>query len=162
MDSDDIELRKLNAIVGSALRALVESGATDEFIGEFAASHRAKLVKIMCFPEEALQPVSLEQIVATAVAQALEKTGKAAAKSSKVPTQRINVIVGGRRTSITIGGETVARLVASKGEKQANEVIRDIASKVPKETKNRSGWIEERLQLLLSFADGEGASTHRH
>ena len=54
MDDDEIKDRQLNALVGGALRGLVESGADDEAVGAFAASYRQKAAKILGRPLEAL------------------------------------------------------------------------------------------------------------
>lgn len=161
--TDDIEPRKLNAIVGSALKALAEGGADDEFIGAFAASHRAKVAKILGHPEAALQPPDLQMIVAQAVTQALADAGMGKGKaSSKQAARRINVVVAGQRTSVTLARNTVAQLVEAKGGKQANEFIQELVNNAPVGVPNRSGWVEERLRAFLSFGQTGSAGVLAH
>lgn len=44
---NEADLRKLDAIVGAAIRAVVQTGAGDEFVGAYAASLHAKLAQII-------------------------------------------------------------------------------------------------------------------
>jgi len=159
--SDDLELRKLNAILGSAIKALAESGADDEFIGAFALSHRQKVSRILGQPEEALQPPDLQAMITQAVEQAMDSAGLRK-RASRRKTQRVHVLIGGRRTSVTITQATVSRLVEVKGAKQARGVIQELANSAPADTGNRSGWVEDRVRALLNFSSSPVASASQH
>lgn len=153
--ADEIELRKLNAIVGAAIKALAESGADDEFVGAFAATHRAKVARILGQPEEALQSPDLLALVTQAVSQALGDAG-IGKNRAKQPAKRINVVIAGRRTSVTLSREILDRLIEAKGsQSQANDFVQELAGSLPAEVTNRSGWIEERVRAFLNFRQGE-------
>lgn len=163
MTDDEIKTRQLNAIVGAAIKALADSGVDDELIGSFAANHRAKVARLLGQPEEALQPPDLQLIIRQEIASALADAGVGKGTvSSKAAAKRINVIVAGHRTSVTLGRNTVAQLVETKGEKLANEFIQEIANSAPADVDNRSGWVEERLKSFLAFGQDNPTAMPRH
>lgn len=161
--NDDLDLRKLNAIVGSAIKALAESGADDELIGAFAATHREKVSKILGRPEEALQPPDLQEIVTQAVSHALEVVGVAQKVKSNTTT-RVNVVIAGKRTTVTIQKETIGKLAQVRGGgRQAKAFIQEVALSSPPDVANRSNWVEARLQNFLSFSPKAASSAEmRH
>lgn len=159
--SDDSDTRKINAIVGAAIKALAESGAGDEFVGAFAASHRAKVASLLGASEPAADSQDLLTIVTQAVGIALERAG--AGKRKEHTTKRVNVEIAGRRTSLTINRSILDQLVKAKGSPQkAKSVIQDLANTAPANVDNRSGWVEERLLGVLALTDQGGASAARH
>lgn len=156
MTDDNLETRKLNAIIGAALKALALSGADDEYIGAFAVTHRDKVAKLMGQTETALQSPDLQTIVEQAVSHALAVAGLGKI-TSKQAARRINVIIDGRRTSVTIDRITVAKLVEAKGDKQANELIQKLANSAPENVTNRSRWVSDRVNKVLNYGqDNEG------
>lgn len=158
MDNSDIKDRQLNALVGGALRGLVESGADDEAVGSFAQSYRLKAAKILGFPEEALNPPDLTSVIKEAVTQALEATGALKPKKSRKQNDRFTVIIKGQRTSITIHQDVTAQLLQVKGSKSAvSSFVRDVAKDVPESAENKSQWIEDRIAKILHFEDGAAA-----
>ena len=158
---DDSETRKLNAIVGAAIKALAESGAADEFVGAFAASHRAKVASVLGASEPAPDSQDLLAIVTQAVGLAMEQAG--IGKRKEPTTKRVNVEIAGRRTSLTLSRAVLDKLSQAKGTKQqAKAVIQDLANTAPMDVENRSGWVEERLLGVLTLADQDGASAARH
>jgi len=161
MANDDLELRKLNAIVGASVKALADSGADDEFIGAFASSHRQKVSQILGHPEEALQPPDLQAMITQAVEQALDAAGLRK-RPSRRKTERVHVLIGGRRTSVTLGQATVADLMRTKGAKQAKALIQELANGAPSDTDNRSRWIDERIRAFLASPHEPVASTPQH
>ena len=163
--TEDPNLRKLNAIVGAAIKALAESGADDEFVGAFANSHRIKVAVLLGRQEIETDPPDLVSIVSQAVSKAMEAAGVAsiAGKAPKAPVKRMNVLIDGRRTCVTVRCSTEAQLIAAKGDrKQAREFIQELANKAPDDVQNRSGWVEERLQAFLRFSKDEAGVTRRH
>lgn len=158
---DTSETRKLNAIVGAALKSLVESGAGDEFVGAFAISHRAKVAKILGAAEPQADSPDLLSVVTQAVGLALEQAGVTRRKESS--TKRINVEVAGRRTSVTLSRAVLDQLVKSKGSNQkAKLVIQDLANTAPVNVENRSGWVEERLLGVLALTNQMELPAQRH
>ena len=95
MDDDEIKDRQLNALVGGALRGLVESGADDEAVGAFAASYRQKAAKILGRPLEALNPPDLKEVIKLAVAEALadgQQAHQAAPKKSRKQNEHFTAV----------------------------------------------------------------------
>lgn len=155
------ETRKLNAIVGAAIKSLVESGAEDEFVGEFAMSHRAKVAKILGAAGPKEDSLDLLTVVTQAVGLALEQAGITRRKESS--TKRINVEVAGRRTSVTLSRAVLDQLVKSRGSThKAKLVIQDLANTAPVNVENRSGWLEERLLGVLALTNQAEPPAQRH
>ncbi len=156
MDQEDLTLRQLNALVGSAVRGLVESGADDEAIGEFAASYREKAAKILGRPTEALHRPDLAEVIQSAVAQALSASGP---RPSRRQNDHFTVMINGQKTSITLHKRIVAALTEAKGSSRAaNRFIREVARDVPGSAENKSAWVEQRIEALLCF-DAEAVNT---
>lgn len=158
---DHPDTQKLNAIVGAAIRSLVESGAEDAFIGQFASSHRIKVAGILGLRESPVVAPDLLAVVTQAVANALEQAGVGRKRESQA--QRINVEVGGKRTSVTISKTLIDQLTKARGSKQeAKAVIQELASSAPASTPNRSGFVEERIQAVLALGNAGGETVVRH
>lgn len=158
---NDDETAKLNAIVGSAIKALVESGADDAYVGSFAASHRAKVARILGQSETVDEPPDLLAMVTKAVQAALAGLPGSQAGLSlplvghrKKVAKRVYVTVAGRSTSLTLREESVARLTEILGDKRkAKAVIQDLASSAPQDTPNRSRWVEDRIFAYMDTLD---------
>jgi hypothetical protein len=150
--SDDTEHRKLNAIVGAAIKALAASGVEDEVVGAFAASHRSQVAKILGQPETPAAAPDLLDMITAAVRAAMTEAGISSRKVPAGPTtKRMNVLVQGRRTSVTLAHGVFERVAsANGGAANARQLVQAIATEAPSSVENRSGWIEERLLALLS------------
>lgn len=159
--TDQTDLRKLNAIVGAAIKALAVSGADAEFVAEFAVSHRAEVAAILG-PVESTPPkvLSVESpdllaIVKQAVSEVvggLDLRGKV--RPARVTACRVNVTINGKRTCITISRSIESQLVqATGGWEQAKPVIQEIADTVPSSVNNKSAWIADRLKAYLAFRE---------
>lgn len=152
---------KLNAIVGAALRALVESGAEDHAVGAFAAAHRLKVAQILGMAAAApAGPPELLGLIRQAVRAELEQTGHAA--GAKPVAKRINVVVGGKRTSVTVDPEVFRQLAQTQGgQAKATATIRELAAQAPADAPKRSGWVEARLVAIIELAGDPGAPGSR-
>jgi len=160
---DDSEIRKLNAIVGAALKALADSGAEDEFVGAFAAAHRVKVASILGVGKPATETPDLLTIVTQAVGVALTQAGVGKSKTLVQNTKRVNVEIAGRRTSLTLSRTVLERLTETKETKQqVKAVIQDLANTAPATVTNRSGWVEERLLTILSHSVADTSTSARH
>lgn len=150
---------KLNAIVGAALKGIVEAGADDEFVGAFAARHREKVAQqlgMSATPRS--EAPDLLAIVGDAVRAALADAGlvKRTAQS-----RRVYVTVAGRRTSLTLGRDLLARLEQAKGSEEARLLVQQLANGAPS-TPNRSGWVEERLVAAMRAEAAPAPGAPRH
>lgn len=165
MDDDEIKDRQLNALVGGAVRGLVESGADDEKIGAFAASYRLKAAKLLNHPHEALEPPDLTEIIKAAVSQALAAAAPVIPKRSRKQNEHYTVTIRGQKTSVTIHKDVIARLGEAKGDKAAvSRFVREVAKDVPESVENKSEWIEDRISTLLQFEaeSAQNGSSARH
>lgn len=156
------EQRKLNAVVGSAIRAMVDSGADDAFVGAFAASHRVQVSRILGYSEQPVEAPDLLALVTQAVEQALANGGTSNKREHKRTKQRVYVTVDGRRTSLTLRSDSIAKLIDSAGSaKKATVMIQSLATSAPSNVDNRSEWVDERLAAMLNVSMSE-PSEARH
>lgn len=152
MDEKDLKDRQLNALVGGAVRGLVESGVDDEAVGAFAASYRLRAAMLLGHPQEALDPPDLTEVIKTAVAQALAEAGQATPKKSRKQNDHFTVMIRGQKTSVTIRKDVIAQLTEARGDKaEVSRFVREVAKDVPESVDNKSEWIEERISTLLRF-----------
>lgn len=161
---NDQDLRKLNAIVGSAIKALVETGADDALIGSFAATHRSKVAEILGHKEHVTESPDLLELVTQAVRTAMGDAGIQARlkQPSTRRTRRVYVNVAGRRTSLTLSSESLDGLAkAYGGAKSALAAIQSLIESAPPGIENRSRWVDERLAGLIS-SNGAGLSAAHH
>lgn len=163
--NDDSPQFKLNALVGAALRGLVQSGADDQAIGAFAAEHRERVAQILGMAAP-VAPVDLQAVIESAVAQGIEKAqsqgrlGKPRRQSGAA--RRVYVVVAGVRTSVTIPSALFEEVAAAGGgAKEARRLAEQYANQAPDEG-NRSGWTVERLRGHLALHEAPGAAQPRH
>jgi hypothetical protein len=146
----DLIARQIDTIVGLHLRALMDSGVSPEDLGASAARFRTEVHQVFMQPEETMQVPNLKD----AIKDALVELGVAPGRQTvgKV-RKRITVVIGnGVRTTITIDHAIMVNLVSFKGStRAANNLIRSIAVSAPETVRNRSAWIEERIQQVLTF-----------
>ena len=161
------EEEKLNAIVGSALKAMVESGVDEKVLGAFAFAHRNKVANILGIQTAAQQEQALRAQIAEELVQQVAKDlgqtlSATLAKISAHPKKiRKNIVINGSRTAVTVDEANYQSLVQSKGEDGALAALNDLASKTPKDVANRSGWINTQIQSLVALQDMTAQST-RH
>lgn len=164
--TDDRDLDKLNAIVGAAIRALCESGADDAFIGAFAATHRAKVAKVLGQSAVVSEPPDIEQVVKHAVGQALTEAGVRARKPRVAKKRAVYIAVAGQRTSVSLSTRLVDQISQAKGgAAEARAFIQSVAEQIPPAAANRSQWLEAHLEkhlaALLAFREGPpGLAAH--
>lgn len=164
--ADDIQ-DKLNALVGEALRGLVESGAAAESIGSFAATYREKASRILGISAAPPAEPDLRALVTDAVATALADAGFGAQKNSRAArpkAHRFIVHVSGKRTSVTISAATSEKLLAANQGRRGDvtALLETLANQAPSSEANRSKWVEQRALTTLNFDTRSDASAARH
>jgi hypothetical protein len=160
--SNEQDTRKLNAIVGAALRGLVDAGATDEAIGAFAHDHRARVAELLGVGAAAQ---SAEIDLTVVVQRVLQELGAAPARVGRKPAARVVVQVRGSKTSISIQHSLLDRLVAARGGEKTRAVstIEELANAAPASVANRSRWVAQRVEAILQAPVGnEAGSPARH
>jgi hypothetical protein len=152
--------QKLNAIVGAAVRALVESGADDERIGAFAAAHRMRVAEILGMSPTPAGPPDLIEVVREAVRGVLTESGLAA-RPVRQTAKRVFVMVAGKRTSVTVDPRLFQKVSeVNGGDAKAQAVIRVQSVRVdrraadrhhatpiptgPRKQASLAGWVNSR------------------
>ena len=160
--NDNPDLDKLDALVGAALKGLVDSGASAAAIGAFAATYRVQAAQVLGIIESPPESPDLTELVSSAVTKALLDLNLVSQKPKK--SQKVFVTIAGSRTSVTVSPKTMERLVEERGSKGASQFIRQLADNAPSNIKNRSKWFEERIVASFSFSasEGAGSSQARH
>lgn len=141
----------LDALVGAALRGLVESGASANAIGAFAVSYRAEVAGILGLSDRKPEPPNIDDVVVSAMQRVLDENGvilkqKRRRKAPEARSVRFTVMVSGRKTSIAIPAQVAQRLIQQKGGRQeATKYVESFASLAPPNVKSRSRWVVERI-----------------
>ncbi len=143
---------------------------TDAEIGEFASEHRQRVQQILGLEgASTAQTLDLQDIIKTAVRETIEQVGvkvgalgAGAGKGSRSPSERVAIIVQGRRTSVTLPRQLILDAQAALGgSTTVTKLVQELAQGVPADEQNRSGWIQERLRATLLSADS-APSQQRH
>lgn len=164
MSNSDSTQQQIDAIVGEALKGLVESGADPAFLGSFAASHRVAVSRILgAIESNDPAPPDLVELVAKGARLALEQAGLIKHRQRDGSTaRRISVMVDGKRTTVSVTQPLMQQLIEARGnESSAIQLVQDVAKNAPADAKNRSAWLAERLRAAIVFAKS-GDSTPRH
>lgn len=166
---------RLALITGAAIKLMAEAGADAGVIGHFAL-HYPSIVAAQLAPPPPpppVQEIDLEALVRTTVQavlgmSAVEPDGHARPKvaNSKrgrgVELVKKNVIVGGKRTSISLSAELFRKVVAADGNDQADKLIQSFVDQTPATELNRSAWVESRIaqHLVLNQMAGDSSTAH--
>lgn len=157
--SKEDDIAKLDALVGAALKGLMEAGASAQAIGSFALSYRQEASQILGISPSKPEAPDLGQLVTEAVSKALGTAG--GGRRFRQPAMKFYVMVGGRRTSVTISAEAATKALESHGgREQVTAAIERLANSAPAEVKNRSKWIEGRLSAVMAFAADTPSARH--
>jgi hypothetical protein len=153
---------QIDAIVGAALKAMVESGVGNARVGAFSSSFRDEVASILGVKQAKPAEPDILQLVTQAVRQAMTDPSispRAVAPKKVEAAKRVYVSVGGKPTSVTLSAESLRKLYeATGGRKEAKAIIQELAASAPADAGNRSGWIQERMLAFAGVkADGESA-----
>lgn len=165
---------KLDAIVGAALKQLFASGATSMEVGGFAARYRAEVAGILGFAPQKEEAPDLLAIVTQAVEQAMNNrpSGSVSETSARRPYQRknpvplvekkrINIEINGRRTSLNIPVDVLAKMDSFAGSRrEAVLLAQELAKNAPADVENRSAWVIDRAMALAHQPDQANPSQH--
>jgi hypothetical protein len=143
-------------LLGEAVRLLVQSGAAGASIADFISEYTTVLDATFAAPPEPVQQ-DLRAQMKEAVKEALLEFAPPARKSAEGRRKQVSVYIeGAKKTTVFVRRdllENAAVLVGS--EKQARQLVNELANSKPAEHGNRSAWVEEQLQhhLLLLKAE---------
>lgn len=161
MDQDNEA--KLDALVGAALRGLVEAGASASAIGAFAASYRKEAAQVLGLTPQPAEAPDLLQLVTAAVSMALQETPARRRRTgpAKPRATKFHVLIAGLRTTITLRADLTEKLLAAKGKTQAQQFVAQLAENIPPDAPNRSAWVTERVAAALAYPQ-DATSAARH
>lgn len=150
---------ELDAIVGAALKAMVQSGAARAPLGAFAASFREEVAQILGRKPAKPEAPDLLALVTQAVRQAISDPALVGGISPKPQgARRVYVSVNGRPTSVTLARATLEALERSVGDrKKTKAIIQQLAQNAPADVPNRSAWVHERVLALVGPESGSAA-----
>lgn len=151
---------EIDAIVGAALKAMVESGAARARIGAFAVSFRDEVSDILGRKPKEPEAPDLLALVTSAVKSALQDPAiNPAVRSARKPSAiKLYVTVQGRRTSVSMPANLVTGLDAvTGGRKKTSALVEQLAQAAPQDVPNRSRWIHERARVYAERALGPSA-----
>lgn len=143
---------QLDAIVGEALKALVDSGASPEFLGRFDATYRSRFAAHLNVPTE--PPPDLKATITEAVSLAVQQVfaDQADRGPGRDERVRLQVVCAGKRTSVSVRKSRVDKVVEALGSKQDSlRTIRELAAAAPAELDNRSAWLEAQIDRYLQL-----------
>lgn len=141
---------QLDAIVGEAIKALVEAGASAQFIGSFSIVARQRFGQHLGAPAE--QPPDLKAVISEAVTQAVQKALGASQPDPGEERLRMQVVCAGKRTSVTLRKNKVEQLIGAVGSRESSmRVIRELAGAASDPVENRSLWLEGQIDAWLQL-----------
>jgi hypothetical protein len=153
---------EIDAIVGAALKAMVESGAGRAHVGSFAASFREEVSEILGRKPKAPEAPDLLALVTQAVKTAMAdpSINPVVRSTRKRGAVKMYVTVQGRRTSVSMPADLVTGLdEVTGGRRQTATLVEQLAQSAPHDVPNRSRWIHERAR---AYAEKAGPSLSRH
>jgi len=147
-------------LLGEAVRLLVQSGAVGASITTFINEYSAVIESTLAPTAEPAQ-LDLKAQMKEAVIEAMHEL--VPVRPSKAgPRRQFAVYIAGAKTSLSLRRELVERTVAHVGsEKQARQLINELANAKPDSQTNRTAWVEEQLQLKLLLAQAESTFAQR-
>lgn len=162
---------QLEALVGAALKILVEGDASSSLVGAFALRYPKEVAQALGLASSTPEVVDLYQVVKEAVQEALQSHGKSTSttsdRSASDPgprgARRVVVRLRGKRTTLSISSKAFAAATQlAGGTRVVFAAIKTLAHAAPA-TENRSRWVSQRLLSTLQANLGEqapGQTTH--
>lgn len=156
---------ELHTIVGEAIKTLADLGVSADQLGAFALQYPSRVAAVMqARPSHPEQPPDLEQIIHQQVVRAVREAMETQQMPAEDPTKvRMNVVVAGKRTSVTIQRSTIEAVAKAKNMplRQARASIRQMAKGAPTDVENRSAWMEREVQRhLLLIKSASAGQAH--
>lgn len=160
---------QLEALVGAALKILVEGDASSSLVGAFALRYPKEVAQALGLASSTPEVVDLYQVVKEAVQEALQSHGNSTTSDRSAPdpgprgARRVVVRLRGKRTTLSISSKAFAAATQlAGGTRVVFAAIKTLAHAAPA-TENRSRWVSQRLLSTLQANLGEqapGQATH--
>jgi hypothetical protein len=150
-------------LVGEAIATLAELGVSPQVLGEFAMRFPGRAAASLGTQLSPSEPTDLEKVVFEQVTRALRADrGMRVSPQQTSAKRRVNVLVKGQRTSVTISAELIQEADRLTGSRAAGrQLIQQLAEQAPPETP-RSTWTEQQLHQRLLFLASAPAADRQH
>lgn len=159
----DIKDPRGKHLLGEAVRLLVQSGVTGvaitDFINDYSEVVKATLAAPLVAPDD------IKERMKEALKEVLQELAPPTQRSRNGLRKQVGVYINGARTSLSLRKDLLdGTALAVGGEKQARQLVEELANSKPSEQTNRSAWVESQLQhrLLLLKAESNLANQVSH
>jgi len=157
---------RLAALTGEAIKLMVEAGASAEVVGHFAVNYPS----IVAAKLEPLPPpapdIDLEAVIRATVQTVLgaslagsvqpleaQRAGTPRRGARDVERVKLNVTVGGKRTSVKLRASLFEKLATLEGHGKVEALVQGFVDRTPAGHPNRSAWVEEQTAQLLVLSE---------
>jgi hypothetical protein len=160
------DLEKINRLIAETLGEMIKSGVPMAAVGAFARTYPGVVDRVMGAAAPA-PDLDVEKIIQATVVRTMELVvgppKKPRPPGGWVDSVKVNLVVGGKRTSATISKSLLASIEQLAGSpKAAKALVSQAASEMPKTVKNRSAWLAERLSAHAMADSGREAPPPLH
>jgi hypothetical protein len=149
-------------LLGEAVRLLVQAGVTGSAIADFIAEYSGVVATTLAAapPEPA---TDLKTAVKEAIVEVLAELPPPSGRRLKAGARtRTTVQIGGVKTSVALRRDLLEKIQTSVGDsRKVKQLIQDFANSTPAENKNRSAWVEEKLEQHLILLKVEASVDQR-
>lgn len=164
----DLDFERINELIGEAIGEMIKSGALAGAVGAFARSYPAVVDRILGAQAKPAE-LDVAKIIEATVIRTIEltvKSGLAKPRSASggwVDVEKVNLVIGAKRTSATIPKSLLRSLDDLAGSRvEAKKIMESAAMEMPKDVSNRSAWLVQRLSSYALATDSQRAAAQAH
>jgi hypothetical protein len=166
--SAPVDPKTVNAILGEALTLLAKDGVPAEQVGSFALAYPERVFAVLGRPQPPVEHVPdlvklIRDAMASFVADGGLISGVADRGSPDRRLVRVNVLVNGQRTTVSITKALLDKVATETGsDRAARSLVRELAAQAPTDVKSRSVWLDRQLQAHLVMSKMSPSATPPH
>ena len=135
-------------LLGEAIRLLVQAGVSGGAIADFVREYSEVIATSL-----KTAPLSSEQEhraeLKDALKEALLEMAPPSRKTAEGMRKQVCIYVAGKRTSACLRQDLLTSVQTAVGEEETRKLIHEFANNKPADRKNRTAWVEERLEQHL-------------
>lgn len=165
---DDSKDLRVGEMMADLVSMLLKEGASRQVVARVIQDYppvlAAKLEPLPPPPPPApvLDLDMVRAIVKETLAAAEGTGGKSRRRESVSGRTKVNVFVGGKRTSVKVRAALLTNLEAAGPDVKAESVIQELVDQIPDGHPNRSAWVEEQAAQFLVLRKLDVAHTPGH
>lgn len=171
---------RLAVLTGEVLKLMAEGGASAAAIGHVALNYPALVAKNLepIAPPPPPQEIDLEAVIRSTVqtlfglgfaghpTPALESKPENLSEQRRSPRVgsrvKVNVVVGGKRTSVKLHPAIHEKLSSLPGDQKVEHLVQSFVDSAPADYPNRSAWVEEHAAQFLVLSELRPAIARGH